>query len=111
MNVRNNEQKRREFLGMAGVGATWLATARAGWAAAEGTHNPDLVVDNAKVYTVDAGTPRAEAFAVKGGRFTAIGASGEIKALAGKGTEALDARGMTIVPGFIDCHNHAPGIV
>src|SRR5215831_19043283 len=33
----------------------------------------------------------------------------EVKALAGKNTEIFDAKQMTIVPGFIDCHNHAPG--
>ena len=29
--------------------------------------------------------------------------------LAGRGTQTFDAKGMTVVPGFIDCHNHAPG--
>ncbi len=37
--------------------------------------NPDLVVFNAKVYTVDPTTPRAEAFAIKAGRFVAVGSS------------------------------------
>ena len=31
--------------------------------------------------------PRAEAFAVKGGRFVAVGSTAEIKALAGKSTQ------------------------
>ena len=34
-----------------------------------------------------------------------------MKALTGKGTQTFDAKQMTIVPGFIDCHNHAPGEV
>ena len=55
--------------------------------------------------------PKAEAFAVKAGRFTAVGSNAEIKALIGKGTQTFDAKQMTIVPGFIDCHNHAPGNV
>jgi predicted amidohydrolase YtcJ len=71
--------------------------------------NADLVVFNAKVYTVDSSAPTAEAFAVKGGRFVAVGRTVDIKALAGKSTETFDARQMTIVPGFTDCHNHAPG--
>lgn len=86
------------------VSRPWLGTAAA--AEVEGV---DLVVFNAKVYTVDSRTPRAEAFAIKGGRFSAVGSSAEIRALIGKGTQTLDARQMTIVPGFIDCHNHAPG--
>jgi hypothetical protein len=91
--------------GIAGmVSGPWLNAA----AAAEG-EAPDLVVFNAKVYTVDSRAPKAEAFAVKAGRFIAIGSSAEIKSLIGKGTQTFDARQMTIVPGFIDCHNHAPG--
>lgn len=71
--------------------------------------DPDLIVFNAKVYTVDSRLPRAESFAVKNGRFTAIGSTAEIRSLAGKSTQLMDAKGMTIVPGFIDTHNHAPG--
>jgi len=77
-------------------------------AAAEGP-DADLVVFNAKVYTVDSRIPKAEAFAIKAGRFTAVGSNAEIRALIAKGTQTIDAKQMTIVPGFIDCHNHAPG--
>ena len=76
-----------------------------------GGRDPDLIVVNAKVYTMDARMPRAEAFAVTAGRFTAVGSAGEIRALAGKRTQTFDAKGMTIVPGFIDTHNHAGGEV
>jgi predicted amidohydrolase YtcJ len=69
----------------------------------------ELIVINAKVYTVDARMPKAEAFAVKGGRFIAVGSTADIKGLAGKGTQTFDAKQMTVLPGFIDCHNHAPG--
>jgi predicted amidohydrolase YtcJ len=53
--------------------------------------------------------PRAEAFAVSGGRFVAVGTTAAIKSLAGKRTQTFDAKQMTIVPGFTDCHNHAGG--
>ena len=88
------------------AGASWLRVA----AAAEAV-DPDLVVFNAKVYTIDPRVPQAEAFAVKGGRFVAIGSTADIKGLIGKKTQTLDARQMTAVPGFIDSHNHAPGEV
>jgi predicted amidohydrolase YtcJ len=71
--------------------------------------DPDLVVLNAKVYTMDTTMPRAEAFAVSGGRFVAVGTTAAIKSLAGKRTQTFDAKQMTIVPGFTDCHNHAGG--
>jgi predicted amidohydrolase YtcJ len=82
----------------------WVQTA----AAAEGPDS-DLVVFDAKVYTLDSRIPKAEAFAIKAGRFTAVGSNAEIRALIAKGTQTFDAGQMTIVPGFIDCHNHAPG--
>ena len=77
----------------------------------ESPREADLVVTNAKVYTVDSRLPRAEAFAVKGGRFAAIGSNDDIKGLAGAKTQKIDARQMTVVPGFVDTHNHAPGNV
>jgi predicted amidohydrolase YtcJ len=111
---------RREFMGLtaAGVAAMmtppWAGGARAAApfipsALAPQSSDPDLIVYNAKVYTMDASAPRAEAFATIGGRFVAIGRSAEIKGLAGKGTQLFDAKQMTIVPGFTDCHNHAGG--
>ena len=108
--MRNQRNSRREFMGLAGaaitgvIGVSWPDRA----AAAE-KPDADLVVFNAKVYTVDSGMPKAEAFAVKGGRFSAVGSNSGIRALIAKGTQTYDARQMTIVPGFIDCHNHAPG--
>jgi predicted amidohydrolase YtcJ len=110
--MTNRRRSRREFLGVTGasiagvIGGPWLNRA----SAAE-TQNPDLIVLNAKVYTVDSSAPNAEAFAVKAGRFLAVGSNQEIRALNGKGTQTFDAKQMTVVPGFIDCHNHAPGDV
>jgi predicted amidohydrolase YtcJ len=116
--MKKRTHSRREFVGLTGTGIAGLAgvpwlgsTASAEQASPAAGDSPeaDLVVFNAKVYTVDAARPRAEAFAVKGSRFLAVGTSDEMKALAGKNTQTFDARQMTIVPGFIDCHNHAPG--
>jgi predicted amidohydrolase YtcJ len=109
-------RSRREFMGLtaAGVAATlapsWLRDARAasGTQGAQGT-DPDLVVLNAKVFTMDARAPTAEAFAVKNGRVVAVGSTAAVRALAAKGTQTFDARQMTVVPGFTDCHNHAGG--
>lgn len=67
---------------------------------------PDLIVINADVRTVDSTTPRAEAFAVSGGKFAAIGSTDEIQAMAGEDTQTIDAGGVTIIPGLIDGHTH-----
>src|SRR5262249_3229546 len=103
---------RRRFMGLSGAAMAGLVLpgSRA-QAQVNAAPEPDLVVLNAKVYTVDPLEPRAEAFAVKGGRFVAMGASEMIKSLAGRRTQVLDARQMTVVPGFIDAHNHAPGTI
>ena len=106
----NQEHSRRKFLGLTAASVASIAglsSQRSGKAATRTA--ADLVVFNAQVYTVDANTPRAEAFAVKDGRFTAVGRNDEIKGLMAKGTQTYDAKQMSIVPGFIDCHNHAPG--
>jgi predicted amidohydrolase YtcJ len=101
---------RREFLALTGAGAVAAATFRGSAQQPPVTSgHADLIVINAKVYTVDTARPRAEAFAIKGGRFSAVGSTADIKGLAGRGTQTFDAQQMTIVPGFIDCHNHAGG--
>ena len=90
---------RRHFLVLAGGGL-------AAPAALADPQEPDLIVHNAVVHTVDSGLPKAQALAVRGGRFVAVG-SDDIKSLAGKKTQVIDAKGMMVVPGFIDTHNHA----
>jgi predicted amidohydrolase YtcJ len=109
--MAKHRYSRREFMGLtaAGIaGAQWPGRAVG---AELGSQDPDLVVFNANVYTVEPREPRAQAFAVKAGRFVALGKSDDIKSLIGKRTETFDARQMTIVPGFIDAHNHAPGAI
>jgi predicted amidohydrolase YtcJ len=71
---------------------------------------PDLILVNGRVLTMDAGTPRAEAFAVKYGRFFAVGSNADIRNLATRTTPVIDAAGMTVVPGFIDTHCHPRGV-
>jgi predicted amidohydrolase YtcJ len=98
---------RRKILGMAGVGLA--GGAFSGFAAAAIAVTPDLIVVNAKVYTVDDRAPRAQAFAVKDGRFLGVGSNEDVRALAGPGTRVMDVQGATVVPGFIDTHNHPVG--
>jgi len=102
---------RRQVLGMTGAGLALLSSraARASAGALADWAAPDLVVLNARIYTMDSRLPKSEAFAVKDGRFVALGATPDIKSLAGKSTQTIDAEQMTVVPGFIDSHNHAPG--
>ena len=98
---------RREFLALGAAAAIGGVRAHA-WQGGQGA-DADLVVFNARVFTMDAAAPRAEGFAISNGRFVAVGTTAAMKARTGKGTQATDAKGMTIVPGFIDTHNHAGG--
>ena len=66
----------------------------------------DLVVLNANVITVDSTRPRAEAFAVLGDEFIAVGSTSEIRRWVGESTTVIDAEGSTVTPGFIDAHMH-----
>lgn len=65
----------------------------------------DLIVTNATIYTVDDAFSKAEAFAIKDGKFVAVGSSSEIT---NKYTSdnVMDAEGQTLVPGLIDAHCH-----
>lgn len=120
----HSRHNRREFINVTGAALAGLAGAPALAASAEasqqaaaaaaqtaGSASPDLIVVNATVYTMDPQAPRAEAFAVTAGRFTAVGSTADITGIAGARTQTYDAKGMTVVPGFIDCHNHAGGEV
>jgi predicted amidohydrolase YtcJ len=66
----------------------------------------DLVIVNARVHTMDAARPTAEAVAVHGNRITRVGTSADVRALAGPKTRVLDARGALVLPGFNDAHVH-----
>lgn len=65
----------------------------------------DLIITNAKIYTVNEDFETAEAFAVKDGKILEVGTS---KSIAGKykAKKTLNADGKTILPGLIDAHAH-----
>lgn len=68
----------------------------------------DLLVYNAKIYTVNGGFDIAQAMAVKDGKILALGTNDELKA-AYRATTTFDAEGKAIYPGFIDAHAHFVG--
>lgn len=67
---------------------------------------PDQVFYNGKIITVDSAFRIQQAFAVKAGRFTAVGGNNEVRALAGKQTRLVDLGGRAVIPGLMDNHNH-----
>ena len=103
---------RGEFLGLAGLAAGAIVGGGRTDAAQpdEKSNEAELAVVNAKVFTVDDARPRAEAFAVRGGRFMAVGSTADIRNLVTARTTVIDAAGATVTPGFIDAHSHPSGL-
>ena len=66
----------------------------------------DVVLFNGNVITVDDKKPRAQGVAVKGGRILWVGTNEEVRQAIGRGTQGRDLKGMTVIPGFIESHNH-----
>jgi len=66
----------------------------------------DLIVINAKVWTVDKSVPSAQAVAVLGERIAAVGSSAEVDEWRGARTLVIDAGGKLLLPGFNDAHLH-----
>jgi len=66
----------------------------------------DLILTNAKVYTMAAGTPRVEALAVAGGRIVYVGDRAGALKLRGTATRLVDLGGRMVLPAFQDSHIH-----
>jgi hypothetical protein len=70
----------------------------------------DTIVVNGRILTQDDALPRAEAVAIKDGKFLAVGSNADVRNLATGRTVVIDAARMTVLPGFIDCHCHPRGV-
>lgn len=70
------------------------------------TQTRDLMIINANVRTVDARNSQAQAVLLRGGRIEAVGTEAAVRGAGAPGAEVLDVSGKTVVPGFIDAHNH-----
>jgi predicted amidohydrolase YtcJ len=66
----------------------------------------ELVIINGAIHTMDTAQPTAEAVAVYANRIIAVGATAEIRQLAGARTRVIDAYGQLVLPGFNDAHVH-----
>src|SRR5215467_5044544 len=93
-------------------GITWFGLvagqilALAGAAQAQAKPSADLIITNAKIWTVDKTRANAEALAVLGERIVAVGSAAEVDAWHGPQTKVLDAQGKLLLPGFNDSHVH-----
>jgi len=71
--------------------------------------DPNLILYNGKVVTVDREFSIVEALAISGDRITAVGTNAEVRFLAASETRLVDLEGKTVLPGLIDTHTHPLG--
>jgi predicted amidohydrolase YtcJ len=67
---------------------------------------PELILYNGNIWTVNDKVPRAQALAISGGRILAVGANEEVLGLAAGLSKKIDLGGKSVFPGFIDAHAH-----
>lgn len=69
----------------------------------------DLIVINANAYTVNSKFDKAQSFAIKDGKFIAVGSNKEVRAKYAA-VKIIDAKGNAVFPGLIDAHCHFYGL-
>ena len=67
---------------------------------------PELILCNGRITTLDRTNPVATAVAIANGRFIAVGSDAEVMQLAGSATRVIDLNGHPMLPGLIDNHTH-----
>ncbi|MCU6432765.1 amidohydrolase [Undibacterium sp. Jales W-56] len=66
----------------------------------------DLILLNGRFHTIDKAQPQAEAVAIAGGEFVAVGDADEVMRYRGSATQVIDLQGRTVIPGLNDSHLH-----
>jgi predicted amidohydrolase YtcJ len=66
----------------------------------------DTVLIHARIYTVNAKRPWAQAIAIRAGQIIAVGSDEEIAAYQGPSTKVIDAKEHMALPGLMDAHVH-----
>jgi predicted amidohydrolase YtcJ len=73
---------------------------------AQTARSADIILTNARIYTVNSRQKWAEAIAVRGEKILAVGDKAKIDSYHGKSTKVIDAQGHLLLPGFTDSHIH-----
>lgn len=71
------------------------------------TKDPNILLHNGKMVTVDKEFSIAEALLISGNRILAVGDVTELRSFAAANTEEIDLKGKMVLPGIIDSHPHA----
>ncbi len=88
---------RRKFLGAFAAAIPLLSFDRT---------EPEIILFNGNIFTVNPKEPSAQAVAIAGGRLMGVGSSADILKMATGRTKKFDLGQKTVLPGFIDAHTH-----
>jgi len=66
----------------------------------------NVIVTNARIVTMNSGGRIAEALIVRDGKILAVGSADGIMDYRQPDTTVIDTEGKTVLPGFIEPHNH-----
>ena len=89
---------RRQFIGSVAAAAIPLLSF--------GKTEPEIILHNGNIHTVNPNEPSAQAVAIAGGRLMAVGSNSDILKMATAKTKKFDLGQKTVLPGFIDAHTH-----
>jgi predicted amidohydrolase YtcJ len=67
---------------------------------------PDLILLGGRIITLDSALRVGEAVAITSDRITVVGASADVRRLAGADTRVVDLHGRAVIPGLVDAHAH-----
>src|SRR5512134_1706055 len=100
---------RRDFIQAAAAAGTMFTTPALAlnprWKKSRPNHpDPDLILVDGRIHTMNKHNRIVSSVAIKDGRFIEIGNVGRHHY--GRETKVIDLRGRTVVPGIIDNHNH-----
>jgi len=71
-----------------------------------GKTEPEIILFNGNIFTVNPKEPSAQAVAISNGRLMAVGDNDSILRMATGKTKKIDLGKKTVLPGFIDAHSH-----
>ena len=103
------QPSRRNFMALAGsaAGATGLGMQPGPARAQQAPSGADIIFRGGTVIPMaSAGPKRTEAIAVRNGKIVAVGSVPDLLGLQTAGTKIIDLDGRTLLPGFIDPHQH-----
>src|SRR5262249_49641434 len=100
---------RRQFMASAAAASTAVYAGVTTFAPTEALAQDgkaDVIIDNAKVVTLDSKRPSAEAIAIAGDKIIGVGSRKDMARFKGPDTKVIDAEKRTVIPGLNDSHTH-----